>query len=116
MSTKCVLVVEDEFLVALDMQIVLAEAGFDVLGPAGNVAEALRLIDDRQPDAALLDNNLNGESVGPVAVALAGRSVPFAFVSGNDRSSLPPAFDHVLLLGKPFAAAQLVEIAISLTA
>jgi hypothetical protein len=41
--------------------------------------------------------------------------VPFAFVSGNDRASLPPAFAHVRLVGKPFDAAQLVEIAISLT-
>lgn len=116
MTGKCLLVVEDEFLVALDMEIVLGEAGFEVLGPAGSVAEALRLIAGHQPDAALLDNNLNGESVGPVAVALAERSVPFAFVSGNDRASLPPAFDHVLLVGKPFNPAHLVEVAIGLTA
>ena len=115
MSAKCVLVVEDEFLVALDMEIVLGEAGFDVLGPAGSVEEALRLIAGHQPAAALLDNNLNGESVGPVAAALSARHVPFAFVSGNDRTSLPSAFDHVLLVGKPFNSAHLVEVAISLT-
>jgi CheY-like chemotaxis protein len=116
MNSKCVLVVEDEFLVALDMEIVLGEAGFEVLGPAGSVAEALRLIAGHRLDAALLDNNLNGESVGPVATALSERHVPFAFVSGNDRASLPAAFDHVVLVGKPFSPAHLVEIAISLTA
>ena len=70
MTVKSVLVVEDEFLVALDMETILVDAGFEVLGPVGSVAEALRLIGDQKPDAALLDNNLNGQSVGPVAAAL----------------------------------------------
>lgn len=89
---KTVLVVEDEFLVSLDMQTILMDAGFQVLGPAGGVDEAIGLIDRQRPDAALLDNNLNGHSVGPVAAVLGDRGVPFAFVTGNDRESLPPKF------------------------
>jgi CheY-like chemotaxis protein len=115
MTGKRVLVVEDEFLVALDMETILGEAGFDVIGLAGSVAEALRLIAADQPDAVLLDNNLNGESAGAVAADLTARRVPFAFVSGNDRQSLPPAFADVLLVRKPFDAARLVEAAITLT-
>ena len=115
MNPKIVLVVEDEFLVALDMETILGEAGFDVLGPTGSVAEALRLIATHQPDAALLDNNLNGESAGEVAAALREHSVPFAFVSGNGRESLPAAFADVRLVRKPYDAARLVEAAISLT-
>jgi CheY-like chemotaxis protein len=115
MTAKRVLVVEDEFLVALDMETILGEAGFEVLGPAGSVAEALRLIESDQPDAALLDNNLNGESASAVADALTERHVPFAFVSGNDRASLPPAFASVLLVRKPYDAVRLVEAAIRLT-
>jgi CheY-like chemotaxis protein len=115
MNAKSVLVVEDEFLVALDMETILAEAGFDVVGPVGNVADALRLIAQSPPDAALLDNNLNGESATAVAEALSAMHVPFAFVSGNDRESLPSAFTSVLLVRKPYDATRLVETAISLT-
>jgi CheY-like chemotaxis protein len=112
MSARLVLIVEDEFLVALDMETILNDAGFDVLGPAGSVAEALRLVEsNRQLDAALLDNNLNGETAGPVAAALRDRGVPFAFVTGNDRASLPVAFADAPLVRKPFDAARLVETA-----
>jgi DNA-binding response OmpR family regulator len=111
MSTKSVLVVEDEFLVALDMEMILTDAGFDVLGPAGSVADALRLINLHQPNAALLDNNLNGQSVSPVADALSARRVPFAFVTGNDRDSLPDAFSDAPLVRKPYDPAGLVAMA-----
>ena len=53
-ESPVILIVEDEFLVALDMETILGEAGFDVLGPAGSVSEALRLLAVRQPDAALM--------------------------------------------------------------
>src|SRR4051812_22103991 len=115
MTGKRVLVIEDEFLVALDMETILGEAGFEIVGPAGSVAEALRLIATDRPDAALLDNNLNGESAGAVADELREQRIPFAFVSGNDRASLPPAFDGVLLVRKPYDASRLVETAIELT-
>jgi len=111
MSTKYILVVEDEFLVALDMETILADAGFEVLGPVGSVVEALRLIGLHQPTAALLDNNLNGQSVGPVAVALNSRNVPFAFVTGNDRESLPPGFNDSPMVRKPFNPNGLISMA-----
>jgi CheY-like chemotaxis protein len=110
MNGKTILLVEDEFLVALDMQTILADAGFHVLGPAGNVDEAIGLIGRRLPDAALLDNNLHGQSVAPVAATLTERGVPFAFVTGNDRDSLPSAFIAAPVVRKPFDAVRLVEM------
>jgi len=110
MTVKSVLVVEDEFLVALDMETILVDAGFEVLGPVGSVAEALRLIGDQKPDAALLDNNLNGQSVGPVAAALGEQRVPFAFVTGNDLGSLPAAFTSAAMVRKPFDAGRLIAM------
>ncbi len=111
MSGKYILVVEDEFLVALDMETILADAGFEVLGPVASVVEALRLIGVQRPNAALLDNNLNGQSVGPVAVALNDRNVPFAFVTGNDRDSLPPGFNDSPMVRKPFNPNGLITMA-----
>ena len=112
---KTVLVVEDEFLVALDMQTILTDAGFLVIGPAGGVDEAIRLLDQQRPDAALLDNNLNGHSVAPVAAVLGDRGVPFAFVTGNDRDSLPASFMNAPVVRKPFDPARLIDMTRRLT-
>ena len=61
-----VLVVEDEFLIAMDLECLLERNGWRVLGPAATVKEALRLLDGETPDVALLDVNLRGEMVTPV--------------------------------------------------
>ena len=62
-----VLVVEDEFLIAMDLEAMLREHGWRVLGPAATVEEALRLLDGggETPDVALLDVNLRGRTVAP---------------------------------------------------
>lgn len=97
-----VLVVEDEYLVAECLEVELAAAGAVVLGPVARVADALALL-ELQPkiDAAILDVNLQGEMVFPVADALTERSVPFIFTSGYDRSAVPKRFEHVLRYEKP---------------
>src|SRR6185312_5300639 len=107
MTGRSVLIVEDEFVLALDMKVILTDAGFDVLRPAGNVADALRLIAELQPGVALLDNNLNGKSAGPIATALHERGIPFAFVTGHGRTSLPPEFSEWPLISKPFNSTRL---------
>src|SRR5215213_12037178 len=82
-----VLVVEDEWLIAAEIGRALEGAGAVVLGPAHSVEQALALLrdgagpDGAGPDAALLDVNLRGEAATPVALALAGRGVPFALVT-----------------------------------
>ena len=103
-SGLVVLVVEDEALIALHLELVLERHGWRVLGPAASVAEALRLLDDGSaPDVALLDVNLRGELVTPVAEALRARGVPFVLVSAYDRLDLvAPALAGAPNVGKPF--------------
>ena len=84
-----VLVVEDEFLLAIDLALLLERRGYRVLGPAATVAEALRLLDGGEtPGAALLDVNLRGETVTPVAARLRALRVPFVLASAYDDARL----------------------------
>ena len=77
-----VLVVEDEALIALHLEFILKRHGWRVLGPAASVGQALRLLDAGElPDVAVLDVNLQGEPVVPVADALRMRGVPFVLAS-----------------------------------
>jgi DNA-binding response OmpR family regulator len=107
MPARRVLVVEDELLVALDIESIVTEAGMVVIGPASTAAEALRLIDTTTFDAALIDANLNGEPIDEVAAALGERTIPFAYVTGYGRESLPAAHPAPIVT-KPFDAAQLL--------
>jgi CheY-like chemotaxis protein len=91
MPAQRLLVVEDELLVALDIESILTEAGMEVVGPASTAAEALQLIGSTKLDAALLDANLSGEPIDEVASALSAKGVPFAYVTGYGRESLPEA-------------------------
>ena len=104
-----VLVVEDEPVVAMDVMAILQEAGCTVIGPAGTVTEARRLIETADFDAALLDANLSGEPVDELAAALTARNTPFAFVTGYGKEGLPEAFRRAPLLPKPFSPQQLIE-------
>lgn len=86
---RLVLVVEDEFLIAWDLEQVLERHGWRVLGPAGTVARALRLLEGgERPDVALLDVNLRGEMVTPVAERLRALGVPFVVASAYDGEQL----------------------------
>ena len=80
----CVLVVEDEMMIALDVQMMLEDNGYAVLGPAGAVEGALRLLDDTRPDVAVLDGNLRGRPVVPVAQRLRDLGIPFVLSSAYD--------------------------------
>ncbi|WP_137179318.1 HWE histidine kinase domain-containing protein [Roseomonas sp. AR75] len=78
-----ILVVEDEPLVAMDVEQTLRDLGAAVIGPAGTVAEALRLVEQAgMPDAAVLDVNLGGQAAFPVADLLVRRGVPVLFATG----------------------------------
>lgn len=81
MSGMSVLVVEDDFIVAYDMQMMLEEQGARVLGPAHSLAEGLALLEQERPTVAVLDVNLGGEYVFPLAEALRDRQVPFVFAT-----------------------------------
>lgn len=108
MAAQRLLVVEDELLVALDIESILTEAGMVVVGPAASAAEALELVASTAVDAALLDANLHGEPIDDVASALVKRGIPFAYVTGYGRESLPSGFEAPII-PKPFDAAQLIS-------
>jgi DNA-binding response OmpR family regulator len=105
------LCVEDEILIAMELELVLTEAGFGVIGPVPTVAAALALLAGRRPDAAVLDVNLRGERVTPVAEALRAMAVPFVLTSAYGGAEL--ASDAALAgarnVGKPTKPALLLD-------
>ena len=102
-----VLVVEDEYLVATLMEDMLASAGCIVAGPIPRLAQALDAASKEACDVAVLDVNLAGERVYPVADILAQRNVPFVFVTGY--GVLPGEYANRPRLCKPFKMADLVN-------
>lgn len=99
-----VLVVEDEAVVAMELARVLTAAGAKVIGPAGTIEEALGLLADQPIDRALLDVNLGGQSIGPVAKALTRRRIPFVYLTGYQE----PDVDDGPILRKPVATSTLL--------
>jgi DNA-binding NtrC family response regulator len=108
---RCLLLVEDEYMIALDLAQWLEELGMRVIGPAGSVADALRLVEANAEkiDGALLDINLRGERVYPVAEALVARGLPFAFTSGYDDIAVALPYANAQRYEKPIDREQVVE-------
>lgn len=99
---KTVLVVEDDFFIAAQMCRWLEDASAMVLGPAGRVEDALALIARSETiDGAVVDLNLHGTMVFPVARMLRERNVPFVFTTGYDDEAVPEAFRDVPRYQKP---------------
>lgn len=97
-----ILVAEDEYLVADDLRRELEAAGADVLGPAPSVASALDLLAATDVlDFAILDVNLGGETVVPVAEALDARAIRFVFATGYDAWAMPSAYGQAPRCEKP---------------
>ena len=104
------LLVEDEALVSMHMEFLLERMGHEVLATAASVDQALSAIAARAPDAAVLDVNLNGQRVTPVAEALAGGSIPFLLMTGySDGDLAEPEFCERPLLSKPVQTDRLRE-------
>ncbi len=99
---KRVLVVEDEPMIRLLLDDMLADLGYTMAVEAGRLDEALAKAKDGEFDVAILDVNLDGQPITPVVDVLAARGVPFVFVSGYARRGIPEAHSHVPLLQKPF--------------
>jgi two-component system, response regulator PdtaR len=109
---RLVLVVEDELMVAWDIESTLNAAGIKVLGPVSSVAAALALIEQQTPDAAILDLNLQGELCTPVAQRLRELGVPFVLSTAYNhlRPDGDTAFSGVDNLGKPFPPSRFLEV------
>jgi len=88
--------------------------GVNVEGPVSSVEDALRAVEDVSFDGVLLDANLRGEPVGDIAAALTRRNIPFVFVTGYARQTLPESFARSAVLTKPFTQEQLIQAAIRL--
>jgi CheY-like chemotaxis protein len=104
-----VVVVEDETLVAILLEDMLAELGCTVLGTAHRVGKALELIAATTPDAAVLDVNIAGDEVYPVAEALAARNVPIVFATGYGARGLTDAWRDRPIVQKPFHMEHLLQ-------
>lgn len=109
-SPRRILVVEDEALVAMLVEDALLDAGFEVIGPARTVAQALEMLAAESPSAAVLDLNLAGESSGAVADALAARGVPFVVATGYGAAGLPQGHRGVPVLPKPYDPMDLTTV------
>jgi DNA-binding response OmpR family regulator len=97
---KTVLIVEDEYMIAMDLQFMLEANGWRIMEPVGSVQEALHLLDGELLMVALLDVNLGTELVTPVALALKTLGIPFAVASAYDR---PEQYGGDVLRGVPNA-------------
>ena len=108
---RCLLLVEDEYLIAADLAASLELLGAEVVGPAGSVKAALRLVENEGPrlNGAVLDINLRGERVYPVADVLAARGVPFVFTTGYDAVVVPSQYLEAPRCEKPVDKARLVR-------
>ena len=109
LANRRVLLVEDETLLALDLEMTLAHSGCKVIGAFATARAALAELARSWPDAAVLDLNLNGETSLAVADALAERGVPFVFVTGYDRDQLPPRHKKAPMVAKPYSGTELVQ-------
>jgi len=107
LSGRRVLVVEDEMIVAWLLEDMLAKLGYQAVGPAARVDQALAMINEEAIDAAVLDVNLNGQTSYPVADALTVRDVPFVFSTGYDKTRLLDSYRSFQVLQKPYQQVEL---------
>jgi CheY-like chemotaxis protein len=96
-----ILLVEDEAFVAMMMRDLIADFGFRVVGPFGTITDAMEALDRHQLVGAVLDVNLGGEKIYPLAEQLSGRGVPFVFVTGYASDAIEDRFASVPVLQKP---------------
>lgn len=110
LSGRQVLLVEDDYLIAVELKSILAAEGAEVVGPAATVGAALELLDGpSRIDSAVLDLNLRGEFSFQVADRLMDLNVPFIFATGYDASVIPGRFSQVERCEKPIDAQKLMK-------
>jgi DNA-binding NtrC family response regulator len=108
---RTILVVEDEYLLAQDMCNELASQEAAVLGPVATAEKGLTLLNESaEISAAILDVNLRGEPVFPLADELVKRNVPIVFATGYDASIIPDRFKEIVRCEKPVNIAQVMQV------
>lgn len=104
-----VFVVEDELFIALELCDHLKALGCEIVGPEPSVKKAMAALETKFPDVAFLDENLGGEHVTPIAQSLQRRRIPFAIVSGYNKSPTgEPVLEQALRVAKPASADAIV--------
>ena len=106
-KAKRVLIVEDEFLVAMELEFMLEELGHRVIKVVTGLIEAIGIAQTADIDFAVLDINLGGAKSFPVAEVLRGRGIPFVFASGYGSDGLVASYRHERALRKPYERREL---------
>jgi two-component SAPR family response regulator len=106
-SKKSVLVVEDELMIAIDLEESLLELGWNVVGPVAHTDRALELIGKEIVDVGLLDYNLRNDTSEQIALALLKKSVPVIFLSGDTLRQRPERLKHCQIIAKPVSIDEL---------
>jgi DNA-binding response OmpR family regulator len=105
----CILVVEDDTLIMLDIESTLREAGAKIVGPCRSVSETLSLIGQAHMDVAIVDFGLSGETAAPIAERLSALGTPFFFYTGQvDTDPRLAAWRHWRMLQKPAQPAAII--------
>jgi CheY-like chemotaxis protein len=108
-ASKRILVVEDELMIRMLLQDMLADLGHTLAGEAGHIEEAMTLAKQSEFDLAILDVNLNGQPISPVVEVLVGRGLPFVFATGYGQRGVPEPYRTTPTLQKPFQADALAK-------
>jgi CheY-like chemotaxis protein len=106
-ATARVLVVEDEYLIRMLLEDMLVDLGYDIAAAVGTIAEASEFAANSDFNVAILDVNVDGNEIYPVADILTKRGLPFVFVTGYGEVCLPAPYRGRPALQKPFQAEQL---------
>ena len=104
-----ILVLEDEVLVAMQLETELRRAGFGVIGPFFKIRDAQRALACQVPDLAILDIRLNGEESVCVAAALLAARVPFVTLTGYSEQQIPSVYSSSRILIKPYDVTELLQ-------
>ena len=104
-----ILIVEDEPIIALGLEDVLTDAGFEIAGVAAKLDKALALVESCTCDAAIVDANLAGVSASPVAVWLAAHGLPYIVMSGYSPDQMRGEYPRAVFIQKPCRAELIIE-------
>lgn len=102
-----ILVVEDEAIIALEMEALLTQASYDVVA-CGSLQSGLKAVEDQPFDAVVLDVNLHGQMSFPLADFLVQKNIPFIFVSGYEVEIVPRQHRRRPFVGKPYLSQKLL--------
>ena len=105
-----ILVVEDEYLIAMEVEDMLRDLGAEVVGPFGRLEPALAAVHREELHGAVLDVKLDGDTTDQLAAALVSKGIPVLLTTGFESEQLPPTLQELPRLGKPFDEQELRDM------